>query len=647
MQRLFDGAILRCISGLRGADFSDGRGGRFALSYGDMAVIVRTNEDAARIAGFLEERGVPCTADSGSAFERPLVRLAADCLLYAFGGEGYGSDGVPDPEELARRYAGILGPGGEGRFREGMRSVREAAEGMGVGKLPDQGLQWFYRMVLVAMGAEREALGDAAMHGLAVLSAAISDYEHVYRALGASQVAGLRWFLEQETGSEYADPRGGDPALVDAVRILTIWKARGLEFPAVFVPSFVDRRRPAPRRCFVDDSLYDRGRYEGGDEDDRRAYYAAVTRSQKYLFLTGARRRTIVVRSKKSVNEILPHPFVGEMGGGEFAGPAVPPSRESGLAPRAGRAGMFPASFGSLGAYGRCPYEYKMRHVFGFSAGAPPASGYGASMRGILGRIHSEYARKGAVPTDREIGGMFGDMFRLRFAAGGAGAAARRRGRRLAKGYAELLGGGSVGALDAGRRFEFPLGGALVTGSIDLLDADGGTEAVDLAGDGGDGADLGELARFYACAAGGPPGRRPAVAAVRRLDGKRDEVDVGSAALERTRRGISEKVGRILSLDFGAAPGDAKCGECDFKALCRHKGFEVGVGAGPGRPPKGPRAGDGRRPKKPEPTRETIEKARRLADDPRTARNADGSYAVPSSGPGRAHTATASKCDCR
>ncbi len=423
-----------------------------------------------------------------------------------------------------------------------------------------------------------------------------------------------------------------------------MWKAGGLEFPAVFVPSFVDRRRPPPRRCFVDDSLYDRDRYEGGDEDDRRAYYTAVTRSQKYLFLTGARRRTIVVRSKKSRIEMLPHPFIGEMGGSAFAGPAVPPRRESGLAPRAGRGGALSASFGSLGAYGRCPYEYKMRHVFGFSAGAPPASGYGASMRGVLGRIHSEYARKGAAPTDREIAGIFDDLFRLRFVPGGAGTAMRRRGEGLARIYAELLGGGSVGALDAGRRFEFALGGALVTGSIDLLDADGGTEAVDLAGDG---ADLGELARFYACAAGGPPGRRPAVAAVRRLGGKRRGVDVGGAALEGTRRGISEKVGRILSLDFEASPGDAKCGECDFKALCRHKGFEVGVGPGPGRPPTGQRAGDGQRLKKPEPTPETIEKARRLADDPRTARNADGSYAVPSSSPGQAYTATASKCHCR
>ncbi len=187
--------ILRCISGLRGADFSDGRGGRFALSYGDMAAIVRTNEDAARIAGFLEERGVPCTADSGSAFERPLVRLVADCILYAFGCEGYGSRAVPELGELARRYAGIMGPGGEERFREGLRSVREAAAGMSEDRLPDQALQGFYRMVLVAMGIERAALGDAAMHGLAVLSAAISDYEHVHRSLGALQVEGLRWFL--------------------------------------------------------------------------------------------------------------------------------------------------------------------------------------------------------------------------------------------------------------------------------------------------------------------------------------------------------------------------------------------------------------------------------------------------------------------
>ena len=55
-----------------------------------MAVIVRTNEDAARIMQHMSGRGIPCVADSGtSVFERPVVSLALDCIMYAFERKGY------------------------------------------------------------------------------------------------------------------------------------------------------------------------------------------------------------------------------------------------------------------------------------------------------------------------------------------------------------------------------------------------------------------------------------------------------------------------------------------------------------------------------------------------------------------------------
>ena len=40
---------------------------------------------------------------------------------------------------------------------------------------------------------------------------------------------------------------------------------------------------------------------------------------------------------------------------------------------------------------------------------------------------------------------------------------------------------------------------------------------------------------------------------------------------------INGSVESILSGSFDAAPGDKKCQGCDFRALCRHKGFDVGV----------------------------------------------------------------------
>ena len=58
--------ILDNLNRLHNTDFVDKHGKAYALSYRDMAVIVKTNEDAARIIGFFERNNIPCIADSGS-----------------------------------------------------------------------------------------------------------------------------------------------------------------------------------------------------------------------------------------------------------------------------------------------------------------------------------------------------------------------------------------------------------------------------------------------------------------------------------------------------------------------------------------------------------------------------------------------------
>ncbi len=93
---------------------------------------------------------------------------------------------------------------------------------------------------------------------------------------------------------------GDDPAAVeadedaDAVSVLTVHKAKGLEFPVVFLVSLVadrfpsrGRREPLP----LPDGLV-HGMLSGGDfhlQEERRLFYVGMTRAQRELFLTSAR----------------------------------------------------------------------------------------------------------------------------------------------------------------------------------------------------------------------------------------------------------------------------------------------------------------------------------------------------------------------
>ena len=84
------------------------------------------------------------------------------------------------------------------------------------------------------------------------------------------------------------------------VNLMTIHKAKGLEFDVTFIAGVEDGILPHARSIAEDAENY---------EEERRLFYVAVTRARKTLFLTVCRRR----RSLKEVQECKPSPFLQEI----------------------------------------------------------------------------------------------------------------------------------------------------------------------------------------------------------------------------------------------------------------------------------------------------------------------------------------------
>lgn len=99
----------------------------------------------------------------------------------------------------------------------------------------------------------------------------------------------LQW-LDYDAASLYAE--GGDNAgyaQPNAVQIMTVHQSKGREWPVVFVPAMERGRFPTRGRggrtkwhVIPREAVNDADRYDGGEEDERRLFYVAITRSKKF-----------------------------------------------------------------------------------------------------------------------------------------------------------------------------------------------------------------------------------------------------------------------------------------------------------------------------------------------------------------------------
>ena len=97
----------------------------------------------------------------------------------------------------------------------------------------------------------------------------------------------------------YEDFEGEQSIDLDAVDILAVHQAKGLEWPVVFLPALVGGRFPSrlsgrPQQWLLPDGVFPqetRSRYEGSDAEERRLFYVALTRARDAAYLSCFERR--------------------------------------------------------------------------------------------------------------------------------------------------------------------------------------------------------------------------------------------------------------------------------------------------------------------------------------------------------------------
>ena len=129
-------------------------------------------------------------------------------------------------------------------------------------------------------------------------------------------------------------------------------------------------------------------RYRGGEADERRLFYVAATRAQKFLHMSWAPQENNRTAKAPSdfYNEILASKYVKRRTQ-DYSG-----RRRLAPEPKASVANVT-LSFSDMKYFFECPYQFKLRILYGFNAPLDEALGFGKSLHDALAEVHGRALR--------------------------------------------------------------------------------------------------------------------------------------------------------------------------------------------------------------------------------------------------------------
>ncbi|MDQ3448810.1 MAG: ATP-dependent helicase [Chloroflexota bacterium] len=591
----------------------------------DFAILVRTNGDAAPVLRSLAMRGLPVRFSGASglyaqrevrdllAFLRSVADPDTSVDLYAVATGAPYELGGPDMTallEMARRrhrslwwaieevtaQPGVLRLGTKtrqrlARLRADLLAALDAAHRRPAGEVLYEHLKGSGRLRDLIGAAER---GDEApLRNVARLfdiiraqSAVLQDDRLPFL------VPHLRTLTE--AGDDPAEPpNDGD---VQAVSVLTVHKAKGLEFPVVFVIGLVDGRFPLRGRA---DRLPLPGSVEGIEvareapfAEERRLCYVAMTRARDELHLSWS-RRTASGRARR------PSPFLGEALDRPLDALHPAPVLSSAAAlmerlaaaveprplvavpspPAAGKPEEpLSLSYSQIDDYLTCPLKYRLRHVVRVPTPPHHALVLGNALHQAAAAFHTAMSRGRVMDPDGLL-----EVFDVHWSSEGF-LSRQHEEARYASGRAALLrfhaeqtrtGAPIPAAVE--RTFSVRIDGEIVRGRYDRVDeTEGGTVITDLkSSDVREQRKATEKARdslqlqVYALAHEAETGVLPAAVQLHFMEsGLTGRAVPDPVRLAKARAKIGEAAAGIRRGQFGAKPDYLACTYCPYRDIC-------------------------------------------------------------------------------
>lgn len=381
------------IETLRGIPFVDKPGADpRGLSWSDCAVLFRSVAgDAGALVDEMRRREIPFVIKGlNQLFEAPEIRAVVDAFRYVLGQ-------VP-AEDLRSAWSGAdLLPVGA-HWPAALAVLDQAGDFTRGARWGQYNIQRVYLDLLEALGLREDTIpgpaerAELVLYQLGKFSQVISDFEEIhFSSAPASKYQEFLNWLQFQAPGYYADSEADvGYAMPDAVTISTVHQAKGMEWPAVFIPCLRRNRFPAARvggrnvfHVIPNEAVPGALRYRGSRDDEIRLFYVALTRAQKYLAITFSPGGTPRYRRRSDFFDHCTRQW-------RFL------TRDPGLPSDLQRLSPTPKvevprvtlSFSELKYFFECPYQFKMRFLYGFNAPLHEALGFGKGLHDALAEVH-------------------------------------------------------------------------------------------------------------------------------------------------------------------------------------------------------------------------------------------------------------------
>jgi len=569
--------IAQTCRSLLGVAITEGERQR-GMSWSDMAILLRSvRRDGGLIATSLRRAGVPfIITGMDDLFAQPEAEAARQ-LFYFLAGRTSEADlrAAWERADLGLRKGALTHA-----VDEAAKARRNMAKA-GIGQFPVYNLQRQFASFLKNAELREERVpdhrGEVVFYNLGKFSQAISDFESIhFRSEPTEKYKTFAGFLEHHAENAY--PEGWQDnafASPDAVRIMTVHQAKGLQWPAVLIPQLVRNRFPSVGgrgrtvwHLIPDGAFENAARYRGSTADERRLFYVAVTRAQKFLHLTWAPTagNSHAQAASDFFSEALASKYVKRRRSDYSSRPRLEPQPKSSVA-------NVTLSFSDMKYFMECPYQFKLRILYGFNAPLAEALGYGKSLHDALAEVHAR-ALRGESVSPEEADSLVARHLRAPYAYEKLREKLATAARKVVEAYIRKNAPDFSQLEFSEKGIEIALGdGVSVVGRIDLvkrLDT-GEVTIVDLKSS--DRAQADEVTEtqlhIYSLGYQELTGRRADYVEIYELDEqKRKTRSVDDAFMEDVKRDVRTVARALRENNMAPRPGKRACGNCDYCGLC-------------------------------------------------------------------------------